>query len=194
MNKQELVEYISNLPENIREIIEATPFDHLSELVFIDRHYFDAPPGQEHYRFFAHLSYQLDPGSLIFEAGTRIGHSALAFAANPDVKVVSYDIRHDQRGYPPIENIEYCIGDMLADPRLLEADLIFVDTEHEGSWEYEVYQFLKKSGWKGVTLWDDTLPSWFPQMTPNFLAKVVDRRIDLTHIGHICGTEAIILE
>lgn len=181
-------------------------FDATIDNVNIYQHYYKMPPGENHYRLFAYLSTLLDDGSLICDVGTRHGTSAFAFSFNPKVNVISYNLQQEQIGLVKTpSNIEFKIMDVMEDPKVLTASIICVDTAHYGDWELFFFDWLIENGWHGITLWDDTVMNTVPphSMEPGqhpmrdiFLKGVLDRGyelIDLTPLGHITGTTAILL-
>jgi len=188
------------------EDLSSIDFDSTIDNVTNYQHYYSMPAGGNHYRLFAYLSTLLDDGSLICDVGTRHGTSAYAFSFNPKVNVISYNLEQEHIGLiktPP--NIEFKIMDVMEDPRVLDASVISVDTAHFGDWELFFFDWLTENDWHGITVWDDTVMNTiFPHsMEPGqhpmrdiFLKGVIDRGyelIDLTSIGHITGTTAIIL-
>jgi hypothetical protein len=123
---------------------------------------------------------------LIFDIGTYRCLSAWALSDHSESTVISYDVVQHLEKNPQRENIEYKIGNALNDKRLLLAKLIFVDTAHDGVFETEVIEYLKKKKWHGVTIWDDIHLN--PEMEA-FWAKYGGG--DFTFIGHYTGTGII---
>ena len=172
--------------------INSIDFDASAENVDVYKHYYIEPPGTNHYRLLAYISSKLAAGSLVYDVGTLHGTSAYALSFNPNVSVVSYDIANhgiDVRNVP--SNLQFKIGDVKNDLHILSADIIFVDTMHDGLWELNFYKWLIENDYHGITLWDDTNYHEFPGMKNIFLSNVSHEIIDLTHIGHASGTTAI---
>lgn len=188
------------------ENINSIDFDSTIPNVTNYQHYYSQPPGGNHYRLFAYLSTLMPNDSVIVDVGTRHGTSAYAFSFNPKVKVLTYNLEQEPVGLINIpSNIDFRLGDVMEDDEVLTASLISVDTAHYGDWELEFFDWLISKNWHGITIWDDTVMNTiFPHSTEPgqhpmrdiFLKGVLDRGyevIDLTHIGHITGTSAIIL-
>jgi predicted O-methyltransferase YrrM len=100
---------------------------------------------REHYRLIAYLSTRFN-NSLLFDIGTNKGYSALALSYNPTNRVISYDIEEckELNAADQLSRIEFRLGDVLTDSRLLSAPLIMLNTNHDGSFERVFYDFLKK--------------------------------------------------
>jgi hypothetical protein len=195
---------------NLRNItlddLKSIDFDSTIPNVTYYQGYYEQPAGENHYRLFAYLSTLLPDDSLIVDVGTRHGTSAFAFSFNPKVNVITYNLEQEPVGLinvPP--NIDFRIGDVMYDKEVLNASLISIDTAHLGNWELEFFDWLVENNWHGITVWDDTImntiyphsmePGQHP-MRDIFLQGVIERGyelIDLTPIGHITGTTAIIL-
>ena len=106
-------------------------------------------PSEEHYQLLANISESFN-GKLFFDVGTNYGASAIALANNKNNKVVSYDIEDLLTCKIQEENIEFCIGDVLKDKRLLVSDMIFLDTLHDGYFEKVFLDFLVENKYKGI--------------------------------------------
>jgi len=120
------------------------------------RAYFFDTEFKEHYRLIALLSSLFDQGT-IFDVGTNKGYSAVALAYNPFNQVISYDLVDCRElGRPEaLGNIEFHIGDVREDSRLADAQLVMLDTYHDGSFERQFYAHLKQIGFKGLLFLDD---------------------------------------
>lgn len=141
---------------------------------------------REHYRLLAHLGGQLQ-GGLIFDVGTYRGYSALALGYAPANRVVSYDlVDYRELGDEPLPGrIEFCIGDACNDVRLPKADLVLLDTSHDGIYEARFYQHLQQSGFKGLLVLDDIHLN--PEMEA-FWENISEPKWDATRLGHWSGT------
>jgi tetratricopeptide (TPR) repeat protein len=148
-----------------------------------NRKYINLPSG-EHYKFLTYMSRRLN-NALIFDIGTNYGGSALALADNKSNKVVSYDVVSMSRIKGAPANIELKIGNALADKRLLRADVILLDTMHDGVFENEAYKFLTDNNYRGILILDDIHLNGAME---NFWSGIKERKIDLTDIGHLTGT------
>jgi hypothetical protein len=141
---------------------------------------------KEHYRLIAHLSTRFN-GASLFDIGTSKGYSALALSYNPANFVVSYDIVDckELRFPEQLGRLEYRIGDVLKDPRLLASPLIMLDTDHDGVFENEFYAFLKKNNYRGWLFLDDIHLN--PAMI-RFWHGITELKVDLTDLGHFTGS------
>jgi hypothetical protein len=141
---------------------------------------------REHYRLIAHLSSRFR-NSHVFDIGTNKGYSALALSYEPTNTVISYDIvacreiRHPE----DLASIEFRIGDVLADPRLLSSPFIVLDTDHDGVFERRLCRHLKMNGYRGVMLLDDIhlncamIRLW---------EEIAEPKTDVTDLGHYSGS------
>lgn len=150
------------------------------------RNYFFDVDFKEHYRLIAHLSTGFGQ-SVIFDIGTNLGYSALALSYNDTNRVISYDLVECKQlnHADELNNIEYRIGDVLADTRLLESPLIMLDTDHDGVFENKFYTHLKENNYKGLLFLDDIHLN--PPMR-EFWSSIAEPREDITDLGHWSGS------
>ena len=150
------------------------------------RSYFLDTGLREHYQLLACLSTRFQDAHL-FDIGTLKGYSALALSYNPHNRVISYDIDDHKSVHhaEQLSNIEYRIGNALDAPELLSSALIFLDTEHDGSFEAEVYYQLKQNGYKGLLVLDDI---YLNDAMKRFWHNIDLPREDVTDLGHWSGT------
>jgi len=141
---------------------------------------------REHYRLIAWLSTRFEH-STVFDIGTNKGYSALALSHNPSNRVVSYDIVDCKDLCCPekLEWIEYRIGDVMRDPRLLSSPLIMLDTNHDGGFESDFYAFLKRNRYRGWLFLDDI---HLNTAMIRFWNSITDPKEDLTRFGHFSGS------
>jgi SAM-dependent methyltransferase len=141
---------------------------------------------KEHYQLLACLSTRFD-GATLFDIGTLKGYSALALSYNPANRVKSYDIENVRELAEPqrLTKIEYRLGNALHDPDLLSSPLILLDTEHDGTFENQVYAFLKQNRYKGLLVLDDI---HLNDAMKQFWRAIDLPKEDLTDIGHWSGT------
>lgn len=149
--------------------------------------YFYLGEGEEHYQLLAKISREFS-GKMFFDIGTYRGCSALALGFNKENKVISYDVLSCLCDDINESNIEFNIGDAIQDNRLLESDLIMLDTAHDGVFEQKILDFLTKEKYKGIVIMDDV--NLYPSL--RIIAEKTHLEIlDLTPIGHYTGTLAI---
>ena len=84
--------------------------------------------------------------SLIVELGTHYGTSSLAFAENKESVILTYDIvdRYKIKKRHQPNNVIRKVKNIFEEKQevfLLKADLIFMDTYHDGIFEKQVYDF-----------------------------------------------------
>lgn len=148
--------------------------------------YFGDTDFVEHYRLIAHLSTCFDHAS-IFDIGTNKGYSALALSFNASNRVISYDIVECKELKNPeqLSRIEYRIGDVLQDPRLLRSPFIMLDTNHDGVFEQQFYDFLKAHRYRGFVFLDDI---HLNTAMIRFWDGIAETKEDLTELGHFSGS------
>jgi len=141
---------------------------------------------KEHYRLIAHLGTLIDYSN-IFDIGTSLGYSALALSYNPRNTIVSYDIVENKQLNleEKLFNIEYRIGDVIQDARLLGSPLIMLDTDHDGIFEGKLYNYLKENNFKGLLFLDDI---YLNQHMRDFWRSISEAKEDITDLGHWSGS------
>lgn len=160
--------------------------------------FFMKGPGQEHYSLLAHLSKQCSPGSTVLDIGTFTGFSALALAANPDIKVITYDLVDNipNDGTPTIRqvpNIDYRIQNCLEDiETMLKAPLISLDVDpHDGMQEVEIITSLIRAGYKGIVVCDDIYKNDGMKAFWNWVPL---KKVDVSRYGHWSGTGIVVFD
>lgn len=134
--------------------------------------------GSEHYRLLTEISKEKN---IIYDIGTYRGASAVALSnAN---HVHTWDVQNLLVCDLP-ENVTYHIGDCLT-PDLIAADLILLDTFHDGGFEKKAYNYLCENGYKGVLILDDI---HLNQEMDEFWSEIFHEKEDVTEIGHYTGT------
>jgi hypothetical protein len=146
-------------------------------------------PGTEHYRLLCWIS-SLFEDTTLYEIGTWIGAGTICLAYNKSNKVVSYDIVYNV-DLERLDNIEFRIGNYENDEKLLKSPFIFVDVEHNGLLERQIYKYLADNNYKGITVWDDI--NLNPQMK-SFWKDVTHEKLDISKYGHYSGTGVIFFE
>ena len=166
--------------------IEKVDLSHLIRKVDKEhRKIINGNPGEEHYKLLAYLATKIGP-SLIVELGTHYGSSSLAMAENQNAVIVTYDvadrytIKKKHRPKNVLRKLKN-IFDENEESFLLKADLIFMDTYHDGIFEQQVYDYLIDNKYKGILLLDDI--HWSDEMI-TFWNKIDIKKHDITEIGH----------
>lgn len=152
----------------------------------------------EHYRLLSHLSWQLERGDFVVDVGTFLGFSALALSHNQNARVISYDISQSipatSETFTPLHRstIDFRLGDVLKDlSSLLDAPFMFLDTNHDGTFERQFIQELQRLEYKGIVFCDDIDLN---DDMRSFWTDVTLPKIDLTSVGHWSGTGAILFD
>ena len=134
--------------------------------------------GYEHYRLLNHIC---SGKKLVYDIGTYKGSSAVAMSSAK--KVISYDIEDQLEAKKP-RNVTFKIGNALSDTNILKADIILLDTAHDGKFENAFYQLIRRK-FKGILIIDDI---YFNNEMSKFWASITEPKDDLTKIGHYTGT------
>lgn len=185
----------SDVPNNIRrrfnltrDRIQSVDLSHLARHTANAeyRGYFLDTQFKEHYRLLAYLSSLYKQQSL-FDVGTLKGYSALALSYNPANRVVSYDLEDlkELHHREALTTIEYRLGNVFEDPRLLTAHLILLDTYHDGTFEAQFYNHLKKNRYKGLLVLDDIHLNSHMEKLWNHIEEPKE---DVTDLAHWSGT------
>lgn len=145
-----------------------------------------------------YLSNKLTSGSIVIDAGTNVGHSALSLAQNQNIQVISYDITVRniiyRKDYP---NITFVKGNALRVPKqdILKSKLILLDIDpHDGLQELAFMATLHKIGFRGCLLIDDIHLNigmrgfWRHTQYHNL------NSFDITKYGHKTGTGLVVFE
>ncbi len=156
--------------------------------------YFNLEAGNEHYRLLYHFSWQMPNQSTIIDIGTSMGHSALALSANPNIRVITYDISDGyvlpNHSIKQKENIEIRIKNCLEDiPLLLQSPFIMLDTFHDGIFERQLITTLINNNYNGIVVCDDI---YLNKEMVDFWNWVSLRKMDISIYGHWSGTGAIL--
>ena len=180
--------------------------------------------GVEHYSMLAYLSTLVD-NEVILDIGTFLGGSALALSYNKTNTVISVDIERQIEVDEVPFNIDFRIGNILSDEGLVKSsastdittsglfnveslipkingpeiiqssNLILYDTVHDGATEKEFHDYLIKTNWDGVCIWDDILykHNGSPrQKMQDFWHSIDNPKIDVTKYAHHTGTGLVL--
>ena len=143
------------------------------------KNWFYGDAGNEHYRLLNHLC---KGKKLVADIGTYLGASAIAMSSAK--KVISYDIeKHGGRCSFP-DNVDARIGDSL-NKEVLSAEIILLDTYHDGVFEEKFINYLKENNYKGWLIMDDI--RLFKELA-KLWGKIDLPKEDLTNLGHHSGT------
>lgn len=165
INKQDLTKYVDHI----------TRKDH--KTIFLD------PPGKNHYKLLAYIG-NLFNSVTIIELGTHHGTSSLALSTNKKNTIITYDVSDRYGINPQPDNVIRRIGnifDLNEQERMLTAAVIFLDTAHEGDFEWQVYTYLRDNNYKGILILDDI--HWNDAMRKVW-NDIKITKYDVTDIGH----------
>lgn len=144
--------------------------------------------GVNHYSLLSFFSKKIENSSII-ELGTYAGTSALALSSNSTNLVETYDLSDDPFSLIQMpKNLKKYVGnifDLGHQKKLLNAKLIFIDTAHNGDFEYKVIKYLIDNNYKGIVILDDIY--WNGKMF-YFWQAIKIKKTDLTLIGHGDGS------
>lgn len=144
--------------------------------------------GLNHYRLLRWFGERFNK---IADIGTYMGFSAACLMGDNNV-VVSYDtdFKHRHLKLKMLSEIHFIkIKDTEAFDGLIgQADLILVDTWHEGKMERAIYDYLVSINWKGVLIYDDI---YYNDAMKQFWQSLPEPKIDATYVGHSTGTGLI---
>jgi hypothetical protein len=152
--------------------------------------YLYSPAGVEHYRLLRWIGEQ-DWAKRVFDIGTYMGLSAGCFAYLKKNTVRTVDIAFTAlKLTPPLYNILLSTAEHEnAIPVYMStADVIFVDTWHNGIMERKIYDQLVAANWKGILIYDDI---YYNASMKGFWQSLPEPKIDATNIGHSTGTGII---
>ena len=161
---------------------------------------FYGKPGYQHYRLLAYLS-TLCNNTTILDVGTQFGDSAFALSYNTTNVVHSLDIENMEKGAGTLrrDNIRFHYDNLFGStpeadaarerwtPLILSSPLIFLDVDpHNGTMEWEFFQFLCRIGYRGVMVCDDILH--FEAMRIEFWDRIQEvAKYNFTSVGHWSG-------
>lgn len=159
--------------------------------------YFNLGPGKEHYKLLAYLSKTLGCKKLV-EFGTYIGQGTVALSYDETKEVHSYDIyswfpEDGSLTAEKRENIALHICDYIGDiPEIVEdCDLVFLDIDHTGVTERVIMDALRRAGYKGLVLIDDT--NLNDEMR-QFYAEIPEKKLDVSGVGHWSGSGLVVMD
>jgi len=145
----------------------------------------------DHYALLCWISEHFD-NTTIYDLGTFRGMSALALAANPTNKVITYDIDPfpTERISNPPSNIEFVVGNFFEDPEVLKSPLIMFDVDpHNGIIEREFLNWLEANKYKGMVFFDDIHLNVPMQAMWDSITR---EKYDLTEFGHYSGSGLVV--
>jgi len=188
--------------DQLQSVLPSISLEKYRSIDGLDTNEFFNKHGDQHYKLLAYLSTLFD-GKDIFDIGTHMGSSATALSYNPANTVHTFDIQNGRlnktsQGPTSISNIQFHLCDLMRDDtrspwadRLLASPLIFLDIDpHEGTMEYEFYQWLRDNHFQGLLVLDDIW--YFKGMRDNLWHKIPGfYKHDLTQVGHWSGSAVI---
>jgi predicted O-methyltransferase YrrM len=155
------------------------------------RNYYLSNPGLEHYKLLAFISKLYEHSNLI-EIGTYKGCSALALSYNKTNNVHTFDVQPDLISLISIpDNVSVYTDDIISDKHiqlLKSSTFIFLDTNHDGTFEHAFLNHLENIQWKGYLLLDDIFLNNEMKM---FWESISYEKFDISNVGHHSGTGLI---
>jgi len=179
-----------NLSTTTRETVSQTDLSkNINKIENTFAHYYTAPPGAEHYRLLAYISYFTN-GTNILDIGTYLGYSSIALSQNNNNKIISYDVnkQHNQEDH---DNVTYRIGDARDFEDFENTKVILLDTYHDGVYEEKFIEHLRSIEWHGLLIMDDIHE--FPDLKVLY-DKLPEEKYDITNIGHWSGTGIVLFQ
>jgi hypothetical protein len=154
------------------------------------QNYFKEKSSKEHYRLLTYLSNQFDNQTFV-DVGTLKGCSALALSHNKTNKVFSFNLSNQLELNSNLENVEFIIDNVINgkyDEVLLNSKFILLDTYHDGTFELEFLNYLKKLNYDGFLILDDIHLNKDMKL---FWDNIEKDKLDITNIGHTTGTGVV---
>ena len=188
--KHEKILSVSNNELNALNTSFINEYDSTINIGEHNPYYFHLESGKEHYRLLMYASTLYD-NSIIFDVGTNKCMSCLALSYNTSNMIKSFDVVKLFEENPIRNNVEYIIGDSTLHPDLPKVSLIFLDVDHDGTYENKFYNHLKSINWKGILLLDDI---HLNDPMIEFWNNISETKYDITSIGHWSGTGMVIFE
>jgi hypothetical protein len=187
MQKQKIT-----LNKDVINAIDLSPLQKYSDWKTDFAQYFNKDAGTEHYKLLAYLSLEIQSPKII-EIGTFVGNGTNALSYNEAKSVESYDIFSSFPTDAAILTVEAksnvkcfvkdCVGEL--HNIVKDTDLLFIDIDHTGYTERIMMDELKKIGYKGLVLLDDTKLN---EGMINFWNSITEEKLDISDYGHWSGT------
>lgn len=150
---------------------------------------FDAA-GFNHYRLLRWIG-ENNYGKLIFDIGTFMGLSAGSFAYSDNNIIHTFDTSFAAMKLQPLETVikNKVVNETDIPDNLTDANIILVDTWHNGIMERKIFDTLVAANWKGILIYDDI----YYNASMKAFWESIDHpgKIDVTAIGHSTGTGII---
>ena len=152
--------------------------------------YYKNISSKEHYRLLTYLSNSFNNVTFI-DIGTLKGSSALALSTNKQNKVYSFNVSNQLELNKLPENVEFVIDNIINgkyDEIILSSKFILLDTFHDGSFESEFLNYLKKLKYIGVLILDDINLNNEMRF---FWENIKEDKTNISNIGHSSGTGVV---
>jgi hypothetical protein len=145
---------------------------------------------KEHYRLLSYLSNNTNNSTLI-DVGTFKGCSAIALASNKTNTVYSFNVVNQLDLSEEQVNIKFIIDDITNgkyDILLQKAEIILLDTFHDGIFEQKFLDYLIRLNYNKLLLLDDIYLNY---NMIQFWNSITYEKYDITQLGHSTGTGAV---
>lgn len=177
------------------ETVNSIDLIELSKLIKSDEHrgYFLDVAGKEHYKFIAYFSTLFNDTNLL-DIGTNRGCSSIAMSYNSTNKIHSFDLYELKELHSWPDNINYYIDNILKDEYrnlILSSPFILIDTFHDGSFEREFHNYLKKIGFVGYLMLDDIKLN---KEMIEYWNWIEEEKYDISSMGHWSGTGLVVFK
>ena len=156
------------------------------------KNYYEEKSSKEHYRLLTYISNSFNNETFV-DVGTLKGSSALALSTNKQNKVYSFNVSNQLELSENPENVEFIIDNVINgkfDTILLRSKFILLDTYHDGGFELEFLNYLKKINYTGNLILDDI---HLNKEMEFFWENIVEDKLDISNIGHGSGTGVVFI-
>lgn len=180
--------FFLNITNEILDNLDMSLFSYINNVEY--QEYYKNISSKEHYRLLTYLSNSFNNVTFI-DIGTLKGSSALALSTNKQNKVYSFNVSNQLELNKLPENVEFVIDNIINgkyDEIILSSKFILLDTLHDGSFEMEFLNYLKKLKYIGVLILDDINLNNEMRF---FWENIKEDKINISNIGHSSGTGVV---
>lgn len=183
-----IIDQILNISSNDLNKMDTTFINHYG--LTHETAHFHSVAGREHYRLLMYIS-TLFENVTLFDVGTNRCMSAVALSYNQKNKIKSYDIVQLLAVNPIIDNVKFILGNSIEDDEIKSCPFIFLDVDHDGTYEKILYEHLTSINWKGILMLDDI---HLNEPMKSYWNSFTQPKFDLTEKGHWSGTGLVYFE